>query len=133
MTVHLPPCQFFCLFICPCFWIHPIISVMLSHVSAFPSGSESSESWSFKKHAKDVTGGKKSNTAEFNSSTPKTQKECDTLHPRNEKSLHTIRRDVLSGELHCVFSLSRLIKSCSGCYYLLMLFPTWSHFSVDLF
>jgi len=46
---------------------------MLSHVSAFPTGLESSESWSFKKHAKGGCRGVKklSNTAEFSSNTPK--------------------------------------------------------------
>lgn len=104
-TSHPVSSLFFCLFICPCFWIHPIISVMLSHVSAFPSGLESSESWSFKKHAKDVTGGEKIKYCWVQLKYTKNSKGMWHSTPQKMKSHYTLSGEMFCQESYTVYSV----------------------------
>lgn len=108
---------FFCLFICPCFWIHPIIFYHALSCLCVPNRLRELRELELQKACKKK---KKtlSNNAEFSSSTPKTQEERDTLHHRNEKLLH----NVVSGFFYTVYSVS---LDSSFCHHLLafMLFP----------
>ncbi len=107
---HLPPCQLsLCSFVfssalvldSPHYFCHALSCLCFPH--------RLRELWELElqKACKGCYGReKKSNTAEFSLSTPKTQKECDTLHPRKWKVItHYQERCFVRRVILCIQSV----------------------------